>query len=75
MLFSHYLSYGSYPSQIIRPAEILTIMFEIENVCPVVNENSNEGEEQRKFSSYANLQTAETYISCIITIIIHLFHL
>lgn len=38
----YYLSYGRYLSQMIRPAEILTNMFAIENVCPVIDEDSDE---------------------------------
>lgn len=38
----YHLANGRYRSKIIRPAETLTTLFDIDNVCPVVNEDSDE---------------------------------
>lgn len=36
------LSYGRYLSKIFRPAEILTSLFDVNEVCPVIDEDSEE---------------------------------
>ncbi|KAK7871247.1 hypothetical protein R5R35_007536 [Gryllus longicercus] len=38
----YHLSYGRYLSKIIRPSEVLTNVFDINNVCPVIDEDSDE---------------------------------
>lgn len=38
----YHLSYGRYLSRIFRPAEVLTNLFDLNNVCPVIDEDSEE---------------------------------
>ena len=38
----YYLSHGRYLSKSIRPAEVLTNLFDMDNICPVIDENSDE---------------------------------
>lgn len=38
----YHLSYGRYLSRVIRPAQMLTNIFDIENMCPVIDEDSDE---------------------------------
>lgn len=38
----YYLSYGRYLSKIIRPAQMLSNIFDLDNMCPVIEEDSDE---------------------------------
>lgn len=38
----YHLSYGRYLSNVIRPSHMLTNLSDIDNVCPVINEDSEE---------------------------------
>ena len=38
----HYLSYARYLGRIIKPAEILNDLFKIQDVMPVINDDSDE---------------------------------
>lgn len=38
----YHLSYGRYLSRIIRPSEVLTNIFDMDNICPVIDEDSDE---------------------------------
>lgn len=38
----YHLSYGRYLSKVIRPAEVLSYLFDKDNVCPIIDEDSEE---------------------------------
>lgn len=38
----YHLSYGRYLSRVFRPAEVLTNLFDLDNICPVIDEDSDE---------------------------------
>lgn len=38
----YYLSYGRYLSRIVKPAEMLSHIFDVDNICPVIYEDSDD---------------------------------